>query len=184
MAAGPISSIMIVDDEPDVINALKRLFFMENFHILTAPDGCRALDMLKTTDTVVRLIISDQRMPEMEGADFLEQSRDIFPYALRFLLTAHSDVDILISAVNKGRIHGFFSKPWNDNDMRRRIRDALQEQNVFLKNAALHNLTPKESRNYRRFNRQLEETLNMTDDRMVLNLDDSITESFCEKPDL
>jgi len=172
MAESPAFSIMLVDDEPDVINALKRLFFMENFTILTAAGGHQALDILRNTDGVVRLIISDQRMPEMTGAEFLEQSRQIFPYALRFLLTAHSDAETLISAVNKGRIHGYVSKPWDHADLRRRIREALREQDLFLENAALHHLSPKESRNYRRFTRQLEKAFSAMDDRLILNLDD------------
>lgn len=172
MADDPAFSILFVDDEPDVINALKRLFFMENFIILTARGGLQALDILKTTDTAVRLIISDQRMPEMTGAEFLEQSRDFFPYALRFLLTAHSDAETLISAVNKGRIHGYVSKPWDEVALRRLIRGALREQDLFLKNATLHNLTRKESRDYLQFNRQLEKTFCVMDDSLVLNLDD------------
>jgi len=167
-----IFSIMLVDDEPGVINALKRVFFVDEFHILTANSGSEALDILGGTDTLVRLIISDQRMPHMTGAEFLEKSRDIFPYALRFLLTAHMDMDDLVAAVNKGRIHQYISKPWDDRDMRRRIREALVEQDHFLKNAGLHNLTAKESRDFLHFNDRLEKSLSMMDDTFQLNLGD------------
>lgn len=73
-------------------------------------------------------------MPEMDGAQFLEKAKDIFPDAIRFLLTGYSDMDAIIDAVNKGEIHRYLTKPWNDDDLLLQIRQSLKQYELTLEN--------------------------------------------------
>ncbi len=164
--------ILLVDDKPHVLAALARIFRMNDFDILTAGSGREALDVLRTTEKLVMLIIADQHMPGMSGVEFLEKSREIFPYAIRFLFTAHTDMEALITAVNKGGIHQYISKPWDDKDVLYRVRKALEERESFLKNAGLHGHTLKERREYMKFNQCLEKSLSMPDESFRLQLDE------------
>ena len=104
-------TILLVDDEESIIKSLKRLFRKEDYKIITASNGNEGLELLKRIDKPVSLIISDQRMPEMTGTQFLEKAKDIFPDAIRFLLTGYSDMRAIIDAVNQGGIHRYINKP-------------------------------------------------------------------------
>ena len=119
-------TLLFVDDEKSIIKSLQRLFRKEGYDVLTASGGKEALEVLKTNDRPVSLIISDQRMPEMEGAQFLEQSKQFCPDAARFLLTGYSDMDAVIHAVNRGEIQRYLTKPWNDDDLLLQVRQALE----------------------------------------------------------
>ncbi|MBI9077101.1 MAG: response regulator, partial [Desulfatibacillum sp.] len=92
-------TVMLVDDEPGITKAIQRILRREGLQILTSEDGPRALDMLKNRDSMISLIISDQRMPGMTGAQFLEKAREIVPDAIRFLLTGYSEMEAIIQAV-------------------------------------------------------------------------------------
>ena len=98
-------TIMAVDDETSITKALKRLFRKDDYKILTASSGQEGLDILKNMQKPISLFISDQRMPGMTGAQFLEKAKKAFPNAIRFLLTGYSDIDAIVDAVNKGEIH-------------------------------------------------------------------------------
>jgi adenylate cyclase len=130
-------TIMTVDDEAAITKALLRLFRKENYKILTASSAPEGLGLLKNTEKPVSLIISDQRMPEMSGSEFLEQTRKIFPNAIRFLLTGYSDMDAVIDAINKGGIHRYLSKPWNDEDLKIQVRQSLEQYELAMENKRL-----------------------------------------------
>ena len=127
-------SILLVDDEISITKALKRLFRKDGYKILIASSGKEGLETLKNAAGPVSLIISDQQMPEMDGAQFLEKAKDIFPDAIRFLLTGYSDMDAIIDAVNKGEIHRYLTKPWNDDDLLLQIRQSLKQYELTLEN--------------------------------------------------
>jgi adenylate cyclase len=149
-------TIMTVDDEADIIKALQRLFRKENYRILSASSGIEGIDMLKNAEKPVSLIISDQRMPKMSGSQFLEQARKIFPNAIRFLLTGYSDMDAVVNAVNKGGIHRYLNKPWNDEDLKLQVRQSLEQYELVLENKRLQALTYKQNKELNAFNKQLE----------------------------
>ena len=94
-------TLLLVDDERAITRALKRLFRKQGYGIMTAESGPEGLELLQETEEPVSMIISDQRMPEMNGAQFLEKAKTIFPNAIRYLLTGYSDMDAVIQAVNK-----------------------------------------------------------------------------------
>ena len=149
-------TIMAVDDEASITKALQRLFRKENYRILTASSASEGLDLLKKAERPVSLIISDQRMPEISGSQFLEQTRKIFPNAIRFLLTGYSDINAVVDAINKGGIHRYLSKPWNDEDLKFQVRQSLEQYELVLENKRLLALTHKQNKELNALNKQLE----------------------------
>lgn len=150
-------TILFVDDEISIPRALKRLFRKEDYTILTAPSGPEALTLLQRAEKPVSLIISDQQMPEMTGAEFLERAKEIFPDAIRFLLTGFSDMDAIVEAVNKGEIHRYLTKPWNDRDLLLQVQYSLEQYELVLENRRLLALTTKQNKNLNELNKDLEE---------------------------
>ena len=130
-------TILLVDDEASIIKSLNRLFHKDGYHILTASSGQEGLELLKKVEKPVSLFISDQRMPGMTGAQFLKKAKKIFPEAIRFLLTGRSDMDAIVDAVNKGEIHRYLTKPWNDDDLTLQVRQCLEQYDLRVENKCL-----------------------------------------------
>jgi response regulator RpfG family c-di-GMP phosphodiesterase len=150
-------TLLLVDDEESVTNSLQRTFRKEKYDIRVAASGAEGLNMLKEAQEPLSLIISDQRMPGMTGAQFLEKAKRIFPYAMRILLTAYSDMDAIVDAVNKGEIHRYLTKPWNDDDLLVQVRQALEQYDLLAENRRLLALTKRQNKKLRELNRNLEE---------------------------
>ena len=150
-------TVMLVDDEPGIARAIQRILRREGLNILTAQSGPQALDMLRNRESMISLIISDQRMPEMTGAQFLSQAREIVPDAIRFLLTGYSEMEAIIQAVNQGRIHKYLSKPWQDDDLLIQVRQALEQFELTMENKRLLALTARQNMKLRELNQGLEE---------------------------
>ncbi len=104
--------LLLVDDEESIIKALYRIFRREGYEIDTASSGQEGLKALKEASKPFSLIISDQRMPGMTGAQFLEKAKKILPDVMRILLTGYSDMDAIVDAINKGEIHRYLTNPW------------------------------------------------------------------------
>ncbi len=149
-------TVMLVDDEPGISKAIQRILRREGLNILTAQSGPQALDMLKNRETMISLIISDHRMPEMTGAQFLSQARKIVPDAIRFLLTGYSEMDAIIQAVNQGRIHRYLTKPWQDDDLLLQVRQALEQFELTMENKRLLALTARQNAKLKELNHGLE----------------------------
>ena len=130
-------TILVVDDEKSITESLQRLFRKDRHQILMASNGQEGLELLQKREKPVSLIISDQRMPGMNGAQFLEKSKKISPETIRFLLTGYSDMDAIVAAINKGEIHRYLTKPWNDHDLMLHVRQSLEhyELSAALKQA-------------------------------------------------
>ena len=124
MAGQEAVSVLLVDDEENILRALQRLLMDEEFEVVTATSGESALEKLKALQNV-GLIVSDQRMPGMNGAEFLGRSQEIAPYAQRILLTGYSDINATIDAINRGGADQYISKPWDDEKLTCAIRDAV-----------------------------------------------------------
>jgi len=153
-------TIILVDDEESITKALRRLFRKDDYQLLTALSGSEGLELLKKVEEPVSLIISDQRMPGMTGSQFLKESKKIFPDAVRFLLTGYSDMEAIIEAVNKGGIHRYLSKPWNDDDLMLQVRQSLEQYELVLENRRLLALTNKQNKELSDLNRHLEQRVN------------------------
>lgn len=114
--------ILIVDDEPANLRVLERLLSRE-YTVITANTGSNALDLLLQHD--IALIISDQRMPEMTGLDFLKQAAKLRQQTVRILLTGYTDVETLVEAINSGVVYQYVTKPWSNDDLLQTIRRSL-----------------------------------------------------------
>jgi response regulator RpfG family c-di-GMP phosphodiesterase len=120
------ATLLCVDDEPNILSALRRLFRAKGYKVLTAESGAAGLALL--AQEPVDLVISDMRMPEMDGAQFLEQVRSEWPQVVRLLLTGYSDIGSVMAAINRGEIYRYITKPWDDNDILLLVRHALERR--------------------------------------------------------
>jgi adenylate cyclase len=130
--------IMFVDDEAANLRLLERLF--RNTHdVLTATSGAQALEMLETHD--VALIISDQRMPEMKGSDFLKAAAELRPQTVRMILTGYTDVGDLVEAINSGVVYRYITKPWINEELQQTVKRSLQHYETMKaqRQLQLHN---------------------------------------------
>ncbi len=116
-------SILYVDDEAHNLVSFKANFRMK-YNIITAISGSEAIEILKKTP--VEIIITDQRMPEMTGVEFLEKVIEINPEPMRILLTGYTDMTAVIEAVNKGKIFHYLTKPWNADELNDTIKKAYE----------------------------------------------------------
>ncbi|HXJ92797.1 MAG TPA: FAD-dependent oxidoreductase [Terriglobia bacterium] len=115
----PKPVLLAVDDDPEVLRAVERdlrRHYAEHYRVMRADSGASALDALKglkQRNNVVSLLLSDQRMPQMTGVEFISQAMDVYPDARRVLLTAYADTDAAIRAINQAKIHHYLLKPWD-----------------------------------------------------------------------
>ena len=116
-------TILYVDDEENNLISFKATF-RTKYNILTAISGKEALEIMDAKP--VQIIITDQRMPNMTGIEFLEQVLEKHPYPMRILLTGYADMNAVIDAVNKGKIYHYLTKPWNDEELDKTIQKAFQ----------------------------------------------------------
>jgi response regulator RpfG family c-di-GMP phosphodiesterase len=149
-------TLLLVDDEKAITKALNRLFRKEGYQILTADSGSEGLEVLQQNNKQVSMIISDQRMPVMNGAQFLEKAKTICPEAIRYLLTGYSDMEAVIQAVNKGEIHRYLTKPWNDEDLVLQVRQSLEHFELISENRRLTELTVAQNAKLSELNKNLE----------------------------
>lgn len=137
--AGPVKAsafrILLVDDEPNVLSALRRVFRQENYDVVTCGDPMAALALLKGEP--FNLIISDYMMPVMDGGALLQKARLIDPQMIRIMLTGHADVNAVVGAVKNGAVYKFILKPWNDDDLRVTVALALERQTLARSNIEL-----------------------------------------------
>ncbi|MEJ2685752.1 MAG: ATPase, T2SS/T4P/T4SS family [Gammaproteobacteria bacterium] len=127
--------ILIVDDEPNVLKALHRVFQREHYTIDTAQNGHQALALLERER--FHLIISDFTMPRMDGGELLRRVRELRPDIIRIMLTGNADVDAVMGAVKQGAVYRFILKPWNDDDLRVTVALALEQYDLIQKNRSL-----------------------------------------------
>jgi EAL domain-containing protein (putative c-di-GMP-specific phosphodiesterase class I)/CheY-like chemotaxis protein len=119
------TTLLLVDDEQNILNALRRLFRRESYHVLTAGSGAEALELLALN--AVQVIITDQRMPEMSGVEFLSKVKDLYPQTVRMVLSGYSDLSAVTDAINKGAIWKYISKPWDDESLMQDVRAAFRQ---------------------------------------------------------
>jgi response regulator RpfG family c-di-GMP phosphodiesterase len=147
-------NVLLVDDEENILKSLQRLLMDEEFEIHTAGSGDEGLALLMEL-TNVGLIVSDQRMPGMNGAEFLGRTREIAPDAMRILLTGYSDITATIDAINKGGACRYVAKPWNDGELLLIIRDAVRQYSLIAENRRLNEIVRQQNEELQEWNRNL-----------------------------
>lgn len=174
IAVDPTWTVLAVDDEPNILAALRRLFRATGWRILTAAGSEEALALLATEP--VNAVLSDMRMPGMDGVQLLEKVRLGWPHVARLLLTGQADLSSTIAAINRGWLHRYITKPWNDDELVLILRQVAQNQRLQADKLALERLTQQQNDELKALNAGLEtrvavrtEELAVTNDKLKRN---------------
>lgn len=179
-------TVLFVDDEPPVLNAMRRFSRGKGWQALTAGSGHEALKLL--ADQKVDVVVSDMRMPEMNGDVLLAKIKQQYPNTIRILLTGHADLKSLENAINYAGIYNYINKPWDDNILAEVINGAIRYQDSERERKRLEDLTRKQNRQLGRLALSLDKTvkertieieqaltlLSMTHDRSKKNFNDAL----------
>jgi diguanylate cyclase (GGDEF)-like protein/PAS domain S-box-containing protein len=149
--------LLLVDDEPNILQALRRLFHNENYEIYLASCGDEGLEILSRRS--VDIIISDMHMPKMSGIEFLARTVEQWPETVRILLTGYADLQSAIDSVNKGKIFYYCNKPWNDEELKLLVRKALEQKHLWEERDHLSAILRMRNDELRALNEHLEETV-------------------------
>lgn len=128
-------TILLVDDEENILSAMRRVLRREGYQILTAGGGKEGLALL--ADHAVDVIVSDQRMPNMTGVEFLRQAKVLYPDTVRIVLSGYTELQSITDAINEGAIYKFLTKPWDDELIRANIAEAFHHKELGDENRRL-----------------------------------------------
>lgn len=148
-------TILCVDDEPQILTSLKRLFKRKRYEVLLAQDGQEALTILDNHP--VDVVISDMRMPNMTGAELFTQTANKWPEAQRILLTGYADIESSMSAINQGKIYRYLLKPWDEQALQQAVDDAMRQKQLIEDKKRLEKLTQQQNLELKQLNNNLEE---------------------------
>lgn len=130
------NTILIVDDEPNVLKSLKRLLIDTDYKVLTAESGEDGLK--KFDDTEIHVVISDYRMPGMNGVEFLSKVKEKSPDTIRLILSGYADAVAIVEAINEGQVYRFITKPWNDQELLTTIMNTFDQYALLKENDNLY----------------------------------------------
>ena len=136
-------TVLLIDDEPNVLDGLRRVLRKESYDILTANSAEEAAGLLN--DNSIDLIVSDEEMPGMSGTEFLGKVAQQYPDTVRLVLTGHPTLPAALRAINEGKVYQFFTKPCNEIDLAVTIRRALEQKDLLAKSRDLLDVTKRQS---------------------------------------
>ena len=148
------ATLLFVDDESNILSSLKRLFRPLGYRIYTASGGAEGLTILARE--AIDLVVSDMRMPEMDGAEFLEKVAVQWPATVRILLTGYSDLGSIIAAVNNGHIYRYVAKPWEEHELTLAVKQALTLKQLDDEKTRLEGVTRRQNEALKALNSSLE----------------------------
>ncbi len=148
-------TLLFIDDEENILSALRRLFRPLGYRILIANRAMEGLAIMEREE--VDLIICDMRMPEMGGDEFFAQASQKWPDTMRILLTGYADIASTIAAINKGNIYSYISKPWEDSDLKFNVQRALEQRLLKAERRQLTKLTQQQNEELTTLNATLEQ---------------------------
>ncbi len=158
--------ILCVDDEGNVLKSLKRVFLDDDYEILTASSGEEGIEILKNKQPV-QVVISDYRMPGMDGVEFLRTVYDNWPDTVRIVLSGYADTGSVVEAINEGQIYKFIPKPWNDDDLRVTVTNALEKYFLQKHNRKLAKELKEKNMQLQEINRNLEKLVEERTEELV-----------------
>lgn len=158
--------VIFIDDEPHILKAFVRLFRKEEIDIFTSTSPEEVCQLIQTE--TFALIVSDQRMPELEGTKLLERVRDLSPATIRIILTGYADKDAAIEAINQGSVYRFLTKPWNDDELRNEVKRAIDEYTLRQENRRLQELTQSQNDELKDLNQNLERKVKERTEKVTL----------------
>ncbi|MGE8144884.1 HD domain-containing phosphohydrolase [Pseudomonas frederiksbergensis] len=146
--------VLLVDDEESILSSLRRLLRGQPYDVLLATSGAQALEIM--AQQPIDLVMSDARMPNMDGATLLAHIHQLYPTTTRILLTGYADLPTIIKAINDGQIHRYISKPWNDEELLLTLRQALEHHHSEHERRRLVQLTRQQNDQLKTLNSTLE----------------------------
>lgn len=152
-----VFTVLFVDDEPNILRAIKRALFTLDINMLLADSGMKALELMEQQD--VHVVISDMKMPQMSGAELLEQVATRYPDTFRVVLTGYADIESTIKAVNQGKIHRYLQKPWDNQELISVVEEGLERVKLKTENTRLQTLTRMQNRKLKDVNATLEQVV-------------------------
>jgi len=147
-------TVLFVDDEVNILRAVQRLLRNEPCRVLTAARGAEALELL--AGEPAQVVVSDQRMPEMNGVELLLAIRDRHPDAVRMMLTGYTEMNVAVEAINHGEIYRLITKPWNDEELKATLRQAFDHYDLKSEIRRLNQVTREQNLRLQDMNRTLE----------------------------
>lgn len=161
-------TILCVDDEPSILRALQRVFAGKDYQLLLAGSGAEALEILNKQH--VHLIITDMRMPQMTGAEFLAQAAVKQPDAYRILMTGYSDLTSTVSAINIGKLHRYIQKPWDNQELLTAVDEGLAYFRLIRTNKLLTAKVAQQNKDLKVLNHNLEEMVQQRTEQLKKTL--------------
>ncbi|MBU0996389.1 MAG: response regulator [Proteobacteria bacterium] len=166
-------TVLIVDDEEQIGKSIGRLLRSIDVKYVYMESGDAGLKRLKSATAPFSLILSDQRMPGMKGSEFLEKAKEVSPDTIRFLITGYADVDAVTDAVNKGSIHRYIAKPWDNTDFIEAVKYGLEQHEMIMENQKLFRLAKEQNAKLYALNTKLKESTD-THKKTITKLDQEI----------
>jgi len=161
-------NLLLVDDEDNIVRALVRLLRRDGYNIATANSGPDGLKILE--DNSFGVIISDQRMPEMNGVQFLRKVKELYPDTVRLVLSGYTDLNSVTDAINEGAIYKFLTKPWDDDLLRKNVQEAFRHFELSSENQRLTDELQKANQLLENTNKGLQEDVHQKDQALELNI--------------
>ncbi|MBU0752675.1 MAG: response regulator [Gammaproteobacteria bacterium] len=161
-------TLLLVDDEENILSSLARLLRRDGYRILRATSGREGLELLAANE--VGVIISDQRMPEMSGTEFLSQVKELYPDTIRIVLSGYTELNSITDAINRGAIYKFLTKPWEDELLRANIEEAFRSHEMKRENLRLTDELKSANQALSELNRDLEQRVEDKTQEVVRNL--------------
>lgn len=170
------TKVLFIDDEENVLNSITRLFRKEeDYELIVTADPKEALSKISNDNFAV--VVSDQRMPTMDGVTFLEKVKDISPDTIRIIMTGQMDIQSAIKAINNGAVYKYLTKPWNDDELKNSIRQAVFQYHLITENKLLQDIIQKQNVELREFNESLEKKIEERTKEIIL-LNKKLENSF------
>ncbi|MCD6161936.1 MAG: response regulator [candidate division Zixibacteria bacterium] len=148
-------TLLLVDDEPNVLKSLKRLLIDTDYKIFTADSGEKGLEVFDKKQ--IHVVISDYRMPEMNGVEFLSKVKEKSPETIRIILSGYADAVAIVDAINEGEIYKFITKPWNDHEFLTTIMRTFEQYDLQHENDRLYSELQIRNQELQKLTKSLEE---------------------------
>ena len=161
-------TLLIVDDEANILTALMRVFRRDGYRVVQAGSGSEGLERL--TEEEIGVVLSDQRMPGMTGVEFLSQVKERWPDTVRIMLSGYTDLKSVTDAINEGAIYRFLTKPWDDEQLRRNVAEAFELYELKAENQRLNAELKEANAQLEAINRHLEQQVEIKTREVVVNM--------------
>ncbi len=159
--------ILCVDDEPNVLKAIRRVFLEEDCEVLTAENAQDAIRILEETQPV-QVVIADYRMPGLNGVEFLKAVCRRWPETVRIVLSGYADTAAVVDAVNEGQIYKFISKPWDERDLKHTVANAMERYRLVMENSRLNHDLKRANDELKVMNENLEAMVEQQTERLMV----------------